>query len=255
MSTSAGEWSIQDLARTAGTTSRTLRHYGELGLLQPSRTGPNGYRFYDQTSLLRLQRILLLRELGLGLTAISAVVEGERDTATALRTHLQLLERERDRVQRQIESVRTTLRKTETGEPLMATEVFDGFDHTQHKDEVTERWGAEAYESGDAWWRSLPDADKQRFGQQHLDIAADYGRALAAGLGADSDEVQAIAHRHYGWVALGWQGREPSAEAFTGLGEMYVADPRFTQNYDRHGEGAAAFVRDAMTVYSERHLQ
>lgn len=57
------EWSIQEIARTAGTTSRTLRHYGQLGLLPPSRVGRNGYRYYDQHSLVRLQRILLLREL------------------------------------------------------------------------------------------------------------------------------------------------------------------------------------------------
>ncbi|MGH9217613.1 MAG: MerR family transcriptional regulator, partial [Acidimicrobiales bacterium] len=67
----AVEWSIQDLARAAGTTSRTLRHYGEVGLLEPSRVGSNGYRYYDQDSLVRLQRILLLRDLGLGLPAIA----------------------------------------------------------------------------------------------------------------------------------------------------------------------------------------
>lgn len=72
------EWSIQELARSAGTTSRTLRHYGELGLLEPSRVGSNGYRYYDQTSLLRLQRILLLRELGLSLSAIAEVLDGSR---------------------------------------------------------------------------------------------------------------------------------------------------------------------------------
>ena len=68
--TVAAEWSIQDLARAAGTTSRTLRHYGEVGLLRPSRIGGNGYRYYDQDSLVRLQRILLLRDLGLGLPAV-----------------------------------------------------------------------------------------------------------------------------------------------------------------------------------------
>ena len=187
MSGAAAEWSIQDLARTAGTTSRALRHYGERGLLQPSRIGTNGYRYYDQDSLVRLQRILLLRELGLGLAAIAQVLEGERDSATALRTHLRLLEQERDRVHRQIESVRTTLDKTERGERLMAEEMFDGFDHTQYEQEVTDRWGAEAYERGDTWWRSLSDADKTGFQQRQIDIAADYGQALDAGLSADSD--------------------------------------------------------------------
>jgi DNA-binding transcriptional MerR regulator len=245
------EWSIHDIARLAGTTSRTLRHYGQLGLLDPSRVGGNGYRYYDQDCLVRLQRILLLRELGLGLPAIAEVLDGQRDTAAALRTHLALLEQERERIGRQIESVKTTLRKTEEGEPLMAEEVFDGFDHTRYEQEVTERWGREAYEKGDRWWRSLSDAEKNAFQQQQLDIAADFGRAHLAGRPADSDEVQAITQRQFEWLSI---TTNPTKEYFIGLGEMYVADPRFTANYDRHGEGTAAFIRDAMKVYAERNL-
>ncbi len=135
------EWSIQEVARKAGTTSRTLRHYGDLGLLVPSRVGSNGYRYYDQDALVRLQRILLLRELGLSLPAIKDVLEGQRDTGAALRAHLRLLELEQARIGRQIASVRTTLHRTEEGRELMAEEVFDGFDHTAHEREVTERWG------------------------------------------------------------------------------------------------------------------
>ncbi|WP_062981000.1 MerR family transcriptional regulator [Nocardia anaemiae] len=248
------EWSIQDLAKAAGTTSRTLRHYGQLGLLPPSRIGANGYRYYDQDSLVRLQRILLLRELGLGLSVIAEVLAGEQDTAAALRAHLELLRQEQDRIRRLIESVTTTLHKTERGEQLMAAEVFDGFDHTRYKDEVIERWGKDAYESGDRWWRSLSEADKQAHFQAHLDIAADYGRVHAAGLATDSDEVQAIVARHYDWIGIGSQ-RCPSYEYFTGLGEMYVADPRFAANYDVHGDGTTEFVRDAMKAYAEANLR
>ncbi|MBF6356867.1 TipAS antibiotic-recognition domain-containing protein [Nocardia higoensis] len=253
--TRTGEWSIQNLARAAGTTSRTLRHYGQLGLLPPSRIGANGYRYYDQNSLLRLQRILLLRELGLGLPVIAEVLAGEQDTAAALRTHLGLLKQEQERIARLIDSVRTTLHKTERGEQLVAAEVFDGFDHSRYKDEVIERWGEEAYTSGDAWYRSLTDEQKQRFGQDCLDIAADFGRAHAAGLPVDSEEVRAITARHHDWIGLGWRHREVTADAFIGLGEMYVADPRFGANYDRHGEGTAAYVRDAMKSYAEAVLR
>ncbi|CAM3139801.1 DNA-binding transcriptional MerR regulator [Prescottella defluvii] len=248
--TRPGEWSIQQLARITGTTSRTLRHYGSLGLLEPSRIGANGYRFYDQAALVRLQRILLLRELGLGLAAIADLLGGETDTVTALGTHLDLLEQEQARLQRLIASVRTTLDKTRRGEPLMAEEMFDGFDHTRYKDEVIERWGEEAYRGSDTWWRSLSTADKEGFEQAQLDIAADYGRAHAAGLAPDGPEAQEITRRHYEWVAAGWQGRRPGADEFAGLGEMYVSDPRFAQNYDRHGEGTAEFVRDAMLAFA-----
>ncbi|MEV6770989.1 MerR family transcriptional regulator [Nocardia sp. NPDC051030] len=250
----ASEWSIQDLAKAAGTTSRTLRHYGELDLLPPSRIGTNGYRYYDQESLVRLQRILLLRELGLGLPAIAEVLAGQTDTAAALRTHLELLKQEQDRLARQIASVHTTLRKTEAGEPLMAQEVFDGFDNTQYKDEVIDRWGKDAWDSGQQWWKSMSEAEKKQHFQTHLDIAADYGRAHTAGLPVDSDEVQAIVRRHYDWVTIGWQGKRGNAEYFNGLGEMYVADPRFAINYDKHGEGTAVYVRDAMKVFAAANL-
>lgn len=245
------EWSIQDIARSAGTTSRTLRHYGKLGLLAPSRTAANGYRYYDQGALVRLQQILLLRELGLGLPAIAEILDGQRDTAAALATHLKLLEAERERIGRQIASVTTTLRKTQGGEQLMPEEAFDGFDHTHYEEEVTRRWGREAYEKSDRWWRSLSGEERKAFQQQQHDIAADFGAARQAGRVADSDEVQAVAHRHIEWLAI---TGTPTKDYLIGLGEMYVADPRFTATYDQHGSGTAVLIRDALAVYAERNL-
>ena len=99
------DWSIQDIARLAGTTSRTLRHYDDVGLLEPTRIGSNGYRYYDELALARLQRILMLRELGLGIPAIADVLAGQRDHAQALLSHLHWLQQEKDRLDRQIASV------------------------------------------------------------------------------------------------------------------------------------------------------
>ncbi|MEV4950216.1 MerR family transcriptional regulator [Streptomyces sp. NPDC053755] len=245
------EWSIQEIARKAGTTSRTLRHYGERGLLEPSRIGANGYRYYDQAALVRLQRILLLRELGLSLPAIAEVLAGQRDTSAALRTHLALLEQERERIGRQIASVRTTLHKTENGEELMAEEVFDGFDHTRYEAEVSERWGRDAYEKGDRWWRSLSAERKQAFMDEQAGIARDFGQAARDGLAAGSDEVQELARRQVAWLS---HTTTPAKEYVIGLGRMYVDDPRFTVHYDKHGEGTAVLVRDAMEIYAERNL-
>lgn len=251
------EWSIQEIARTAGTTSRTLRHYGELGLLRPSRVAANGYRYYDEHALLRLQRILLLRELGLGLAAIADVLDGDgpADAAAALGTHLELLVQEQRRIGRQIASVETTLRKLREGEPLMAEEVLDGFDHTRYEEEVTRRWGKAAYERGDTWWRSLSAEERAGFQRRQRGIAGDFAAAHAAGEAPDGERAQEITRRHYEWISVAWQGQEPSAEAFAGLGQMYVDDPRFGAHYDANGEGTAVFVRDAMRVYAERNLE
>jgi DNA-binding transcriptional MerR regulator len=244
------DWSIQDIARLAGTTSRTLRHYGDLGLLTPTRIGNNGYRYYDADALARLQRILLLRELGLGLPAIGEVLVGQARDADALLTHLRWLRQEKDRLDRQIAAVETTIRKTKGSEQLMAEEMLDGFDHTRYKEEVEERWGTEAYAAGDRWWKKLTDADKAGFLRQQKQIQSDYAAALAAGEPVDGDVAQEITQRHHDWIRAGWGGRTVTAEAMRGLGEMYVDDPRFGANYG--GVEGASYVRDAMAVYADR---
>jgi DNA-binding transcriptional MerR regulator len=251
------ERSIQDVARLAGTTSRTLRHYDDIGLLEPSSIGANGYRYYDEGALARLQRILLLRELGLGLPAIGEVLAGHRDNADALLGHLHWLQQEKDRLDRQIASVETTILKMEGGEQLMAEEMFDGFDHTQYKDEVEERWGKDAYAKRDAWWRSKSAAEKSEYLALSKRLGTDWMAAAESGVAPDSDEAQALAQRQYAWLSgiPGTPGHEsggPTKEYFVGLGEMYVADPRFAVNYG--GQHGAEFVRDALKVYADRRL-
>src|SRR3546814_6122061 len=122
------EWSIQQIAKLTGTTSRTLRHYGDVGLLAPARVAHNGYRYYDEDALVRLQRILLLRDLGLGLAQIADVLDRGTAEEAALATHLEVLRSERRRLSRQIAAVEKTLEKRRGGERLMAEEMFDGLD-------------------------------------------------------------------------------------------------------------------------------
>src|SRR5689334_9098164 len=102
----------------SGVTSRTLRHYHQLGLLPPARTGPNGYRWYDQPQLLRLQQILLLRELGLGLPEIRRVVDGDELPVDVLRRHSRRLAAQRRRLDRLAHTVQETITQLEGGAPV-----------------------------------------------------------------------------------------------------------------------------------------
>ncbi|WP_028281121.1 MerR family transcriptional regulator [Arthrobacter sp. H5] len=250
------DWSIQEISKLAGTTSRTLRHYGDVGLLEPSRIGSNGYRYYDDGALVRLQRILLLRELGLGLPAINEALRHNSDSPGALRSHLQWLRQEEDRLARQIASVEETITRLEGGEQLMAENMFKGFDHTQHKDEVEERWGKDAYATSDRWWRSKSGAENEACQVEISQLSADWSTAAASGGTADSELAQSLARRQFDWLSgmpgLPASGGKLSKEYFVGLGEMYVADDRFGANYG--GKADAEFVRDAMAVYAEKHL-
>ena len=244
------DWSIQEVAKLAGTTSRTLRHYDDIGLLRPTRIAANGYRHYDEAALRRLQRILLLRETGLRLTGIAGVLDGTTDESAALRQHLAALQHERDLLDRRIRSVQRTITNTERKEPLMATEILDGFAHEGHRDEVTRRWGAEAFERSDRWWRGLDDDTKSGFMREVADLNAAWVDAAERGVDATSPQALELARRHVAWLA-GVPGapRADGAldpEYVTGLGEMYVADERFAANYG--GVEGATLVRDALAA-------
>jgi len=249
------DWSIQEIARLAGTTSRTLRHYGDLGLLEPTRIGPNGYRYYDRAALVRLQRILLLRDLGLGLPAIAEVLRGEASETRALAGHLAWLRQEQNRLARQVASVERTITALEAGEQIMASDMFDGFDHTQYKDEVEQRWGADAYARGDGWWRGLSDDARAAWQARVAELNREWIAAADSGATPEGEEAQALAARHVEWLASvpGTPAQRGDVRAYVlGLGEMYVADPRFAANYG--GAHGAAFVRDALRAYAEANL-
>ena len=250
------EWTIQEVARGTGTTSRTLRHYDAIGLLRPSRLLPGGQRAYDGAALVRLQRILLLRGMGVGLARIARVLEesdedsDEAAVTAALAEHVVVLRHEQERLSRQIAAVENTIEKLKGGREMEMDTMFDGFDHTVHREEVESRWGADAYRRGDEWWRNMSTADRAAWQDRTANLARDWADAAERGVDADSDEARALAQRHVEWLgSIPGTPRGPSlAEYVTGLGDMYVADPRFAANYatSAGGSAGAEFVRDAL---------
>ena len=249
------DWPIQEVARLAGTTSRTLRHYAAVGLLEPSRIGANGYRYYDGAALVRLQRILMLRDLGLGIPAIDTALANETDAAHALAGHVRSLRQEKLRLDRQIDSVEDTLNEMKKGRPLMADTMFDGFDHTHHKEEVEERWGAKAYSDSDAWWRGKTAEQKTQWKAESAVLGAAWTEGAASGVSPDSPQANDLARRQFEWLSSipGTPQHDggPTMQYFLGLAEMYVADDRFAANYG--GTEGATFVGDAMTHWAAGH--
>src|SRR5512143_599531 len=103
-------FTVKQLSKLAGVTPRTLHHYDAIGLLKPTRLGANGYRYYGEESLLKLQQILFYRELGLSLEEIKRIV-GRRDfdVLQALYSHRQALQKQSERLKRLIRTVDHTI--------------------------------------------------------------------------------------------------------------------------------------------------
>jgi DNA-binding transcriptional MerR regulator len=255
-------WSIAEVARTSGVTARTLRHYDAIGLLVPARVDRSGRRHYGQGELLRLQQILLLRELGLALPAIARALaedigepaEGvggrSRGTLEALRRHEQWLEGERERLGTLLRTVRATIDGIEKGTDMDPTALFEGFENP-YEHEARQRWGDEAVDASYERLRGLSPADAERARTGFTRVHEGLAPLLAAGVPVDDERVQALIAEHHGVVSLFCT---PDAAAYRGLGEMYVDDERFRRNIGGGNDDLVRYLRDAMGVYADRVL-
>ena len=244
-----GSWSIAELARMSDVTSRTLRHYDAVGLLPPAWVAADGRRYYRRPELLRLQRILLLRELGMGLKPIAAALEREADPATVLREHRDRLAGERDRLARLVRTVENTIASLEGGEEMTAEQMFEGFEHNPYEAEARERWGDEAvdasYQRMRSWTREQAELAKTGFTRVHSGLA----ELLAEGVPATDPRVQELVGLHHQVISLFWT---PSAEAYRNLGRMYLDDERFQRTIG--GEAVTRYLAEAMEVYADAEL-
>lgn len=241
--------SIHEVVRATGLTSRTLRHYDRIGLLPPTHTGTGGLRHYDQSALVRLQRILLWRDLGIPLARIGQLLAGETDDLRALTEQRETLRRERARIDDQLRAVDDTITALQKGKSLMPGDMFNGFDHTVYDTEVRERWGEEAADRSNRWWEGLGPGGQADFRRELAELNASWDDVIASGVSPTSPEAQQVAARHLAWLRSSWQGRELPAEAAKGIADMYVDDDRFAANYNRVSADGPAFVRDAIHHY------
>ena len=244
-------YTIGEVARLAGITIRTLHHYDEIGLLSPGDRTDAGYRVYDDADLARLQQVLFYRELGFGLDEIARVMSVEMfDRRRALDEQRELLRRKVRRLEKMIGAVETAITADETGTAMDKEEmfgVFGDFDPTEYEAEVKERWGdTDAYKESARRTKKYTKQDWLAIKGEGEPIVTGLAAALRAGTPADDPSVTALAEAHRLQIDKWFYPCSPAFHA--SLGEMYVADPRFTAFWDQFEAGLAAFVRDAFAA-------
>jgi DNA-binding transcriptional MerR regulator len=248
-------WSIAQVARMSGVTSRTLRHYDDIGLLRPAYTDDSGRRHYERHELVRLQQILVLRELGVGLDRIAEVLAGATSQAEALRLHRKWLLEERDRLDRLAATVTRTIEELEGGNRMSVEDLFSGFepDSAQARRlaaEAAERWGDTAVESR----QRVKGWSKEKWAavnRQGADATAKLAELAKAGLAADDPRVLDAVAAHHEWLQQHWT---PNAESYTGLGRLYADEERFRARYEAVQPGLADFLADAMAAYASARM-
>lgn len=240
----------------SGVTSRTLRHYDATGLLPPAWVAADGRRHYGREELLRLQRILLLRELGLGLDSIVEVL-GHQDrqsrdgTVAVLRKHREWLLAERARLARLARTVQRTIDSIEEGGEMSVETMFEGFEHNPYEAEARERWGDETVDASSERMRGWTPAEAEKARTGYERVHAGLAPLRAAGAPVDDPRVQELVALHHEVTSLFWT---PDAAAYKGLGQLYADDERFRRTIGKGDDELAAYLRDAMAVYADTRL-
>lgn len=242
------EMQIKEFAKLTGVSVRTLHYYDEIGLLKPTFVDEqNGYRFYDENSLLRMQEILFYRELDFPLKSILEILSSpDYDKQKALAEQRKLLELKKERLERIIDALDGATK----GKFTMA--AFDNSDYEtarkQYEVEVKQRWGETDASKEHAEKTAKYTKDKwQAVNDGLMVIFTKFAECMNNGNTADSDEAQALVKELQDYITENYY--TCTNEILAGLGQMYVADERFKTNIDKNGNGTAEFVREAIEIY------
>jgi len=248
------EYTINKLAKLAGISTRTLRHYDDIGLLSPVRSVVNNYRVYGQAEIDRLQHILFYRELNVPLDEIKQILQTQDfDSVKALENHLSALVTKQKQLDVLIGNVKKTI-SAKKGEIFMNdNEKFEGFiskmvedNEKAHGEEMRIKYGNDAINHSNAMVKGM---SKEQYAEVEK-LSVEFNNMLKSAFeqGDPAGELaQKACELHKKWLCYFWDSYSP--EAHIGIAQMYVDDSRFTAYYDKISPGCAVFLRDALQIY------
>ena len=241
-------YTVGKLAKLAGVSVRTLRHYDSIGLLKPDSALPNGYRVYGQRSLLRLQQVLLYKELGLELSQIKEILDKpDFDAVKALLGHRQKLLSRIKRLQTIVKTVDGTIEHMKGSKPMNDKKLFGWLSQEQQEEyasEAEQRWDTKTVQESNARWKAMTKDEKQMIIDEGNKVYADFAKAI--GSDVSSPEVTRLVERWRAHLEHFWK---PDLDALLGLADLYNDDPRFKANISEIDPRLPGFIREAVRHY------
>lgn len=241
-------YTVKQLSDLAGVSIRTLHYYDEIGLLKPSSVGDNGYRYYDEAALFRLQQILFFREMELGLLQIKEIMDSPGfNLMAALQSHREVLQDKIHRLQRLIQTVDSTILHLAGEVNISQQQLFNGFDEEKqrrYEQEAIQKYGERSVRESVQRWNSYTPQQKEQ-------IKAE-GGAIYSGLvkvmekGAAHPDVQALIARWHQHIRYFY---EPTPEVLRCLGRLYNESPDFQTTFRQFHPDLPALLEAAIAHY------
>ncbi|MDQ0540943.1 DNA-binding transcriptional MerR regulator [Curtobacterium flaccumfaciens] len=245
---------ISELAKATGLTARTLRFYDEIGLVNPAGTTPAGMRYYGPDEVLRLQRVLVYRQLQVPLEQIGRILADEVDPRAALEQQRVALLGEQARVADVLASVDRALRfLTKEGTTMTAHDagdLFTGFDTTAIDSEAQKRWTAEAEQSRDAI-SGMSDTAKKQAQADHEDRLRRLGALADDGTSPSDPRTLAVVQEMHTAMSSMWT---PDRAAFEQVGKQLATQPESRVVLERVSAKLPGFLPEAYAAFAAAHL-
>ena len=171
-------YNINTLAKLAGVSSRTLRHYDQIGLLKPIKRSEAGYRLYNRQCILRLQQILFFKELGFSLDETKEFLDTPGfDYLEALEAHRKKLLGKSEHFKKLAALAQNTILNLKREKHMKPNELLEGFDYDKmleaqkkHEPEVLEKWGdTDSYRESARRTKNYTKADWERIHTEQAD--------------------------------------------------------------------------------------
>jgi len=251
-------YTVSEVAAMAGVSVRTLHHYHEIGLLRPAYVGENNYRYYGRDELLRLQQILIHRELRIPLVKIGAILDAPSfDRLTALKRQRERIALEVARSAQMLRTIDRTIAELEGDCAMKDADLYYGIvdpkKQAEHKAWLEQKYGPEIGTQIDTSRRkmeSLNQADKDAMMAALKDIEQELAKALRDGVPPEARSLDPFIERHRAWVASCW-GRGCPPTAYAALADNYE-HPDFKARYETIEKGFAEYLCTAMRSWAKR---
>ncbi|GAF09594.1 MerR family transcriptional regulator [Paenibacillus pini] len=240
---------VKDLSGLSGVSTRTLNYYDEMGLLKPSYIGDHGYRYYDEAQLLRLQQIMFLRELNVPIPKIKPLMDQNAGLVSLLQEHRRQLMIRAQQLYSLIQTIDSTIAHMEGRIKMKHEDMYQGFDAYKQEAYEQDVFAGYGEQTGDQIQESkekMQQWTKNDYLQSQREIEGinyDLKIAINAGEDPNSPHVQQIIRRHFESIKRFYT---PTADVYTGLGDLYVDHPDFKKMYDSYHPNLAEYLRDGM---------
>jgi DNA-binding transcriptional MerR regulator len=249
---------VKQVAKASGVSVRALHHYDQIGLLKPAHVGPNRYRYYGREELLRLQQILIHRELGIELGRIAAILDAPGfDRLATLEAQREKLVAEAKRYAQLVKTIDRTIESIKGDRAMRNADLYKGI--SAEKQAEYEKWLIEKY-GGDMPQRieishrkydTLTDAEKAALQDELMDVETAWAEAMKNGVAADSKALDPLLERHRAWVSAMWN-RPCPPEAYAGLADLHLSHPDFVGRYEALAPGFSNYHAASMKAYAKR---